>query len=58
VIDPAGGNNAEQAPGRLPFADLAKTAYQSGDLDAARRILEKAEIGYAHSAGNLVPRFL
>jgi hypothetical protein len=29
------------------FADLAKTEYQSGDRDAARSILEKAEIGYA-----------
>jgi hypothetical protein len=35
------------------FADLAKTEYQSGDRDAARRILEKAEIGYATIAGFL-----
>jgi|SRR5581483_252154 hypothetical protein len=35
------------------FADLAKTEYQSGDRDAARSILEKAEIGYATIAGFL-----
>ena len=29
------------------FADLAKTERQIGDRDAARRVLEKAETGYA-----------
>ena len=29
------------------FADVAKTERQIGDRDAARRVLEKAETGYA-----------
>jgi len=35
------------------FADLAKTERGIGDLDAAHRLLEKAELGYVTMAGIL-----